>query len=72
MEQPAPNETFGDPSEIECPACGRDNDITDDPQEEGDVHECVHCGDQFEVVGVDYSVTVTVRACAPAVDPERK
>jgi hypothetical protein len=54
-------ETSGDPSEIECPSCGRANDVTGDPAEEGDEHECVHCDAKFVIVGVDYSVTITVR-----------
>jgi hypothetical protein len=60
--KPSQGETSGCPSEIECPTCGKANDITGDPEEEGDIHECVHCDAPFEVTGVDYRVTVTVKA----------
>src|SRR5579883_2403557 len=64
MSYPTPNQgqTSGDPSEIECPSCGRGNDITGDPEKEGDVHDCAHCDESFEITGVDYRVTVTVKA----------
>lgn len=54
-------ETFGDPSRIDCPHCGRRNDISDDDVNEGDEHECRHCDRPFYVAGVDHSVTVTVK-----------
>lgn len=61
---PEPNqgETSGDPSEIECPTCGKANDVTGDPISEGDELECVHCEAKFEVTGVVHSVTITVQA----------
>jgi hypothetical protein len=64
MSYPEPNqgETSGDPGEIECPTCGKANDVTGDPPDEGDEHECVHCDAPFVITGVDYSVTITVRA----------
>jgi len=54
--------TSGDPSEIECPSCGRANDVTGDPVEEGDEHECVHCDATFVVTGVDHNITINVRS----------
>jgi DNA-directed RNA polymerase subunit RPC12/RpoP len=63
-ENPIPNQgvTFGDPSRIECPTCGKTNDVTGDPIDEGDAFDCDHCGSRYVVEGVDYSVTITVRA----------
>jgi hypothetical protein len=64
---PGQGETFGDPGEIECPTCGRANEIdTADGIDEGDEHECAHCDAPFVVTGVDYRVTITVEAKKPA------
>lgn len=64
-EYPVPNQgsTCGDPSEIECPHCGRANEL--DSSEEilkGERIECGHCDGTFEIACVDYSVTVWTKA----------
>lgn len=54
-------ETCGDPSEIECPTCGKKNDITGDEIDEGDEAVCRHCNAPFVVTCVDYDVTIYVK-----------
>lgn len=64
---PIPNqgETYGDPGQIECPTCGRANEIdASDGISAGEEHECAHCDAPFVVTDVDYSIRITVRAKA--------
>lgn len=65
VRQPIPDqgETSGDPGRIECPTCGRPNDLTGDPiLDEGDEFDCDHCDAKCVVIGVDYDITITVKA----------
>lgn len=59
-DYPRPSQlvTKGDATEIECPSCGRANDIADEEPRRGDEFSCSHCDQPFVVRSVLTVVTV--------------